>query len=198
MPLLRAPQRTGRVVLASNESRSFLSLELRIMCFMAAIPSPPLRPSHASSAHSSFGALRFLSRCGKNRGQGTDPPPTRALARITYLNRLSHLLLYGFAMSLLLTVTPAASISVFLRIAVFLPAGAGRPAWTSITGSRSSSTKNPPQPVAPGADQALSTRTLPLRRKIAPFSISSPVPPTPVIGLLGPGGLVVPSVRFQM
>src|SRR5690349_22657029 len=61
-------------------------------------------------------------------------------------------------------------------------------------GSRISSTRKPPQPVAPGAAQALSTSLAPLVRRMRPPSRNSTAPAEPLIGSLGFGGAVVPVV----
>src|SRR5689334_4299854 len=55
----------------------------------------------------------------------------------------------------------------------------------------------PPQPVALGADQALSTSLAPASRTTDPSSNISRLPLAPLSGLLGPGGEVVPVVSFQ-
>ena len=82
-------------------------------------------------------------------------------------------------------------------MAVFLPAGEGRPTAVSTIGSTSGAS-TPPQPVAPGADQVLSTSRpmTPAARLRPPGSTERP-PPTPLIGLFGGGGDVKPAVRFQ-
>src|SRR3954452_19768793 len=56
----------------------------------------------------------------------------------------------------------------------------------------------PPQPVAAGADQALSTSLLFLARRMRPSSRNSISPAEPVIFVFGAGGLVSPVVSFQM
>ena len=81
---------------------------------------------------------------------------------------------------------------------MFLPAAAGRPEAALMIGLSSSSTRKPPQPLAPGADQALSTSLLFLATRMRPSSRNSISPAEPVIGVLGAGGLVVPVVSFQI
>src|SRR4051812_3633579 len=86
---------------------------------------------------------------------------------------------------------------VLFRIALFLPAAEGRPIWELMIGS----TRNeriPPQPLAAGAAQALSTSFAPLIWAIWPSSLNSTRPPVPLIGSVPTGGLVVPVVRFQI
>src|SRR3954470_20754236 len=87
---------------------------------------------------------------------------------------------------------------VFTKTAVFLPEAAGRPPDALITGSRRSSTSGPPQPLAPGADHALSTSVAPLVSMIRPSSRNSTSPSVPEIGLFGGGGEVVPEVNFHI
>jgi hypothetical protein len=72
--------------------------------------------------------------------------------------------------------------------ATFSPAAAGSPA-ESLTIGLISEERNPPQPPASGAAQALSTRVVPLASSRLPSSRNSISPALPSIGLVGLGGL---------
>src|ERR1039458_5197104 len=99
--------------------------------------------------------------------------------------------------SLAFTAAAAASSSLPVRIAVFSPAAAGTPKIES-TSLSTSAENGAPQPVASGAENALSTSDPPSRRNRAPPSRISSSPAAPWIGLFGAGGLVYPVVRFRM
>src|ERR1700760_4797969 len=86
----------------------------------------------------------------------------------------------------------------FSRAATFLPAADGTPTVLLMMGSSTYSTKNPPQPDAPGADQPLSTSLLPFSWTICASSWNSASPPNPRIGAVPAGGVVSPAFRFQM
>src|SRR5580704_7937931 len=78
-------------------------------------------------------------------------------------------------------------------MAVFDPAGEGSPFCRSRIGS-----KIPPGPQlsAPGTANELSTRVIP-DTVINPLDVVVTVPGDPLIGVFGPGGLVVPVLRLR-
>src|SRR3954447_25708481 len=82
-----------------------------------------------------------------------------------------------------------------------VPAGAGSPDCALMSplmliGMKPNSVRT--QPLAPGAENELSTNVA-LLAKSTPGRVSSPanVGPTPVIGVFGGGGLVVPTIMLS-
>src|SRR6476646_9589629 len=128
----------------------------------------------------------LLLAFGKPASAGYPP----ALAGYSFLGARSKSDPYGFSSSMSSSANGVVISIVLLRIAVFLPAAAGKPAEALMIGSRMSSARNPPQPVAPGAAQALSTSLLLLSCRIRPSSRNLTVPEAPSIEVLGGGGLV--------
>src|SRR4051794_39583854 len=84
-----------------------------------------------------------------------------------------------------------------MSFAVFLPAAEGRPIWPLMIGLTRKA-RMPPQPLAAGADQALSTSWAFLSLRIRAPSRNSTSPAVPVIGSLGLGGLVTPVVSSHL
>ena len=82
---------------------------------------------------------------------------------------------------------------------MLVPAGEGTPTIELTNGSTSHENRIPPQPLAPGAANELSTSLFSLNAMIvnAPDSAAN-VPGLPLIGLFGAGGEVVPVVRFSV
>lgn len=79
-----------------------------------------------------------------------------------------------------------------------VPAGDGTPTISFTNGSTAHEKRIPPQPLAPGAANELSTRRPPLNVTTVPDGFSVSVPGKPLIDLFGGGGEVVAVVKLRL